>query len=174
MPYILDPASERTRHRTPTLSTVLGLKLKELPFCLFGRVVSLSNSPHWVSLSYHSSKAGVTLVPGPAKDQTDSEIRKKNPLAEPQGQEGRSHPPNARPAIFMATEAPPKVPCIYRALNLEAQSMKYQQRRGPHRRWELRGKVGRDRGGGGWAGRTENWWASRLKGLSIHSTTLTR
>lgn len=57
--------------------------------------MSLSKYSHWVSLSYHSSKVEATLVPGPAKDQTDSEIRNKNCLAEPQGQEGRWHPPNA-------------------------------------------------------------------------------
>lgn len=61
------------------------------------------------------------MYQGQPRTRQTQRLGKKNSLAEPQGQEGRSHPPNARPAIFMATEAPPKVPRIYRALNLEAQ-----------------------------------------------------
>lgn len=69
------------RYRTPTLSTVLRLELEEFPICLFCMGlrwgVSLSESPHWMSLNYYHSKAGATLVPWLARDQPDSEIRKK-------------------------------------------------------------------------------------------------
>lgn len=167
------------RYRTPTLSTVLRLELEEFPICLFcvglGWGVSLSESPHWMSLNYyHSGRSHTctTASQGPARLRD----QKKRKILWLSHKDRRAVP--SLPTLGLQSSWPQrplqKVPCIYQALNLEAQRMKHRQRRGPHRRWGLRGKLGRGRGGGWLAERTENWWDSWLKGPSTHPTALLR